>query len=338
MDIILHIGAHKTATTHLQIGLGRARDALAGQGIAVFAPQQLRGAAMDLALALEGDTDLVSRVTQGLAAAAGLPVPPAPADGQPRGASDQSPAPKTPAIQPPATAQLEIAPHIDAPAVPARRLVLSEENILGTSHDPELMWTGRFYPRAGVILPRLLRLLPPGRVQVALAVRDPATFLVSAWSQRLLSGQPTTFERFLDALDPALLRWSDLVWRIGQALPGVPMTVWPYEAWPGVAPAVLEVLLGPDAPAVALDEWPAHPGLSAPAVAAVLAQAEQLSALPRAQAAARIKALRDACPKADGHPPAAPLDARALARSAEAYAADLRRIAAMPQVRLLSQG
>ena len=41
-DVILHIGAHKTATTHLQMALQSARPALSAQGVAFYGPTQLR--------------------------------------------------------------------------------------------------------------------------------------------------------------------------------------------------------------------------------------------------------------------------------------------------------
>jgi hypothetical protein len=40
--IVLHLGAHKTATTYLQQTLKRNRAALAGAGISVFVPDDLR--------------------------------------------------------------------------------------------------------------------------------------------------------------------------------------------------------------------------------------------------------------------------------------------------------
>lgn len=43
MGLDLHIGAHKTATTHLQAGLDTARPGLAAAGIACLTPQDLRG-------------------------------------------------------------------------------------------------------------------------------------------------------------------------------------------------------------------------------------------------------------------------------------------------------
>jgi hypothetical protein len=41
-DIIFHIGAHKTATTHLQRSIGDRRDTLRDRGVAFFGPRDLR--------------------------------------------------------------------------------------------------------------------------------------------------------------------------------------------------------------------------------------------------------------------------------------------------------
>jgi hypothetical protein len=46
--IVLHIGAHKTATTHLQRSILAARAPLAAQGVQVYGPPQLRGEHMTL--------------------------------------------------------------------------------------------------------------------------------------------------------------------------------------------------------------------------------------------------------------------------------------------------
>lgn len=48
-DVILHIGAHKTATTHLQLALQSARDELLTVGVAFYGPTQLRGKGLALA-------------------------------------------------------------------------------------------------------------------------------------------------------------------------------------------------------------------------------------------------------------------------------------------------
>ena len=48
-NVILHIGAHKTATTHLQLALQSVRAELADMGVGVYGPTQLRGAGLTLA-------------------------------------------------------------------------------------------------------------------------------------------------------------------------------------------------------------------------------------------------------------------------------------------------
>lgn len=48
-DVILHIGAHKTATTHLQLALQSVRTELRELGVGIYGPSQLRGDGLSLA-------------------------------------------------------------------------------------------------------------------------------------------------------------------------------------------------------------------------------------------------------------------------------------------------
>lgn len=292
MQTILHIGAHKTASTHLQLAMARAREALGMRGVALFGPDELRrkGLGVPEYLSLQPDDPGLQAHGARIKAALGLS---------------------------------------------AERLVISDENILGNAHNVELIRTARFYDRAVDRLTRLAVLLPDAPVTIALAIRDPAGFLVSAYSQRLMSGKLEAFTRYCNGLDPAMLRWSELIGRLQDVFPAVRWRVWRYEDYPGNATAILNALLGDAAGLVKLGMGVAHPGLSQHAHAALMAEASQLSEQGEGAAMKRAAALRTAFPKGRQHPAFQPFDAPTLERSATAYARDQAVIAALPGVQAL---
>lgn len=289
MHIILHIGAHKTASTHLQMAMARARDALQGQGVVYFGPDELRRRGLgvpEYLSAATDDPDHAGRIRAAL-------------------------------------------------AVPGSRLVLSDENLLGNAHNAEMIRTARLYDRAGARLERLAPLLPPGQVALALGIRNPAGFLTSAYAQRLMSGRMQSYADYTQGLDPARLRWVDLIERLQAALPGAACHVWRYEDYPANAPRVLQTLLGAAAQAARPGPGVAHPGLSAQAHATLMAEAPALAGRGEEAIKARVKALRAAWPKGAQHPGFQPHDAATLQRADTAYAGDCARIATMPGVRAL---
>lgn len=292
MQIILHIGAHKTASTHLQLAMARAREALALRGVALLGPDELRrrGLGVPEYLSLQPDDPGLEAHGARIKAALGLP---------------------------------------------AERMVISDENILGNAHNVELIRTARFYDRAVDRVTRLAALLPDAPMTIALSIRDPAGFLVSAYSQRLMSGKLEAFTRYRDGLDPAALRWSDLIGRLQGVLPATSWLVWRFEDYPDNAPAVLKAMLGDAAGLVRLGEGVAHPGLSRAAHAALMAEASILAEQGEGAAMKRAAALRAAFPKGRQYPAFQPFDAPMLERSAAAYARDQAVIAALPRVQAL---
>lgn len=296
LEIVLHLGAHKTASTHLQLALGRARAALAGQGVAMFLPEDLRRNGLRLADCLSS---------------------------QPEDRSHNA----------------VIRKALGEAARGARLLLISEENILGSAHQPAMIREARLYPDAGARLARLGMLLPAGRVTMALAMRNPAGFLVSAYSQRLLSGRIEHFEHYRGGLDPAALSWRDLVARLRAALPDAGLVLWAYEDYPAIAGQVLAAMLGREgARHVRPGPGRAHPGLSAAAQAALMAEAPALADAGPEAVQARARALRRQFDRGRGHAPLAPLDEPTSIRAAAAYAQEIAQLAAEPGVSLLAKG
>lgn len=292
MDITLHIGAHKTASTHLQQALAQARPALARRGVSLLGPPQLRKPELRFGAYLGGNS----------------------ADPQAHAAT------------------LRAVLTGETP-----RLIVTEENILGNAHNPDMIETRRFYPRGESRLRVLSSLLPPGRVTIALAIRDPAEFLVSAYGQRLASGVLQGFEDYIAGLDPAELRWSELVERLQAAIPGAQWVVWRYEDYPANLPRVLQALAGPAGAVVRPAERVVHPGISAPAQSALMDAAPGLRGLDKAAVRAQVAALRERFRKGD-FPRFDPFPTDVKARSAVAYSEDAGRIAALPGVHALWAG
>lgn len=283
LQIILHIGAHKTASTHLQLAMARARRALQGHEVAYFGPDELRRKGLGVPEYLSAPTDdplQAGRIRAAL-------------------------------------------------AVPCRRLVLSDENLLGNAHNVELIHTARLYDRAVVRLSRLAALLPAGQVVLALAIRNPAGFLASAYAQRLMSGKLETYAEYARGLDPSRLCWCDLLERVQSAMPGATYHVWRYEDYPANAPDVLRALLGEAASVARPGLGVAHPGLSARAHEVLMNEAAALAGQGEEAIRVRVKELRVAWPKGAQHPGLQPHDAATLQRADAAYAQDCARIASL---------
>ncbi|MGY6534891.1 MAG: hypothetical protein ACXIVG_06050 [Pararhodobacter sp.] len=296
MKIILHVGAHKTASTHLQLALERSRDDLASHGIVLLLPEALRRHGLRLG-------DFLSI--------------------QPEDRSHGT------AIR---QAIAQVSRGVEC-------LLISEENILGNAHQPAMIRQARLYPDAQSRLARLRTVLPDAPVTLAMGMRNPADFLVSAYSQRLMSGRLEPFEAFRAGLNPASLSWFDLVCRLRAALPNADSVLWTQEDYPRNAPAVLSALLGPQAGAtVRLGAGRAHPGLTGPAHAALMAEAAVLAPQGEEAVRNRVRALRQKYALNKGNPPMALLDATTMALSAAAFAADLRQIAALPGVVMPGKG
>ncbi|WP_138469849.1 hypothetical protein [Poseidonocella sp. HB161398] len=201
----IHLGLHKTATTHLQAALGRAEPALRAAGIAYLGPQAIRAGGTGIREALEG-------------AAA------------------------------PGRARRRLARHAHG----SRLLLISEENIPGTMEDNFLGPRPGPYPEAAERLSRLLAELGLTQVQLFLALRHPADYYASCYRFHLRQHPFLPWRDYARQLPLRRLRWLPLCRALG-SVPGVAgLTVWRYEDFPSVGPALLRALLGPGHPPVDL--------------------------------------------------------------------------------------
>jgi len=182
--VALHIGAHKTASTHLQASLNAAALDLAAAGVRFYGPDYLRKQGRTLPQMF------------GLAEAEAR-----------RPAPDQA----------------------RFLAKDGHRIVLSEENFCGPLHDGRGQMAIPLYPLAEARVGALVHALNPLPVDLFVAIRDPARFVTSAYSQMLMGGHVMPFRAFRAANPFRRIGWAALIGRL-RAVPGLrSLTVWQYE-------------------------------------------------------------------------------------------------------------
>lgn len=118
------------------------------------------------------------------------------------------------------------------------RLILSSDSFLGAAN--RAVGQGLLYPPAAEKTQNFQRLFPQADCSFFVAIRNPAAFL-PAVAARL---EGVEFGAFLAGCDPLTLRWSDLIARVRDANPGIPLTVWCDEDAPVIWPEVLRAVAG----------------------------------------------------------------------------------------------
>jgi len=245
----IHLGAHKTATTHLQETLTAVRRELAARGVDFIPNQLVRH--HKLAHTLWRSRPI-----------ARLPI--------------VGPARMREAIE--ATVEpLRIGPET---------VVLSEENIVGV---PEQILAVPFYPQAALSVARLASLGLKADLMFFLSIRSYDTLLPSAYAEALKHAPPPAggFGRIKARLLAEPPSWFDLVSRIRTAAPGVPLRIWRQEDYRANAREIMETVCGCEIgalPELSDPSWTRSP--SATAIAEVEALPPEL---PREERAARVR-------------------------------------------------
>lgn len=291
-SVILHVGAHKTATTHLQHSLHGARRRLVQDGIRFFGPMDLR------------------QPGQRLEARFNLPFNPR------KTVADLRPAP------------LVLADMLGD----GTRLVISEENFIGSLFDkrypgPFHSLPRPLYPHAqGWVSALAGAVAPHTGIEVCIGLRDPAGFLNSAYGLVLQAGSTVDVAGFKRRNAIQDIDWVGLVRRLAETRGVRSVTVWRYEDYRAVFAQVMTVLLGPvgaDVPPVA---HRVNRGLSAAAVAFIQdhrAMAAEGSLWHLA---------RETCPVGPDHPAHDGFSAQERATSQRLYAAQWNAIGDLPGV------
>ena len=229
--IVLHLGAHKTATTHLQHSLIASRIPLWESGIRTMMPPHLRGGGQSL----EARFDLpINRKVMGDG--------PAPAD---------------------VRAKLIGNAH--------RLVVSEENfiGVLQTRKGRvRLPLYPRARQRLMMLIPMLA---PSQGVDLCFAMRDPAAFLNSAYGQVLMGGHLISPDDFKAENPLGAVDWVDILRRLRGTPGVNRLTVWRHEDYADVFRPICQTLLGDcNVPVTPVAEV-VHGGLSQEAVRRTLA-------------------------------------------------------------------
>lgn len=119
----------------------------------------------------------------------------------------------------------------------ADRLILSWESFLSL---PAYVLKDRLYPAAGERVRAFCQIFPQIEAEFHLAIRNPASFLPALYDRL----KPDSYRAFLNGADPFDLHWSDVIERILDANPDVPLTIWCDEDTPLIWPEVLRAVSG----------------------------------------------------------------------------------------------
>lgn len=237
-DWRIHLGAHKTATTHLQETLSVLRPELAAQGVDFLVNRDLRD--QGFARAVLNPGRLQARV---------------------------------PFLRRNAMQRLLERDLADLRTGPAR-VVISEENLLGSVRRA---LTGTVYPRAGIAVAMLANLARDADMTFFLSVRSFDKFLPSAYAETLKWGPPPEggFEAVRRAAEQAPPSWFGLFERLRHAAGGVPIRIWRQEDYRDHKAEIMHAFCGCDIPA--LPEVPDPAWTSSPSADAIT-RAEALPA------------------------------------------------------------
>ena len=191
MDLILHMGAHRTASSTVQALLERQRDALAAEGVAAWTPRRTRSG---LLTGVMGDPNRLSaardRLVHRAAGRVALRRAGLTADG-------------------------------------AERLVVSDENMLGGLRENLLL--GRLYPTARQRLTRMAQAFP-GAAAAVLTIRSPDAWWTSVFAFLATRGYPPPDRMRLADIAGGRRSWRAVVEDVAAALPDVRLRVLVYEA------------------------------------------------------------------------------------------------------------
>lgn len=147
------------------------------------------------------------------------------------------------------------------------RVLISEERLLGRTTD---LLDG-FYPNLEASLSALARIIGSDQIEIFLSIRNQAEVLPSAYSQALRTHtRPRPFEVLAAEWLDAPPRWTDLITRLRSALPGARVKVWTFDDYVTDPNGVISALTGVEhlnIPAVARPDRTAR--LSAKAVTAL---------------------------------------------------------------------
>ena len=208
MDVILHLGVHRTATTTFQHYMRDHVDDLVGQNVGYWGPQRCRKSVFPgLFRSVLGQKG--RNVAQR-------------AEGRIRMFSQQ------------------------AQSRGLQELLVSDENLLGNC--AQNLRFERLYPGAGERVARISAAFGGRLRRIVLSIRSPELFWASASALAVSRGHPVPSAVRFAAISEGRRTWRDVITDLACAAPGAEIKVLPFEAHAGRPDVVLHAALGRDAP------------------------------------------------------------------------------------------
>ncbi|NNK16678.1 MAG: hypothetical protein HKP51_07215 [Sulfitobacter sp.] len=215
MDVILHLGAHRTATTTFQHYLRDHVDDLAGQHVAYWGPQRCRKSVFPGLF-----RSVVGAKRRNVARRA---------EGRIRMFSQQ------------------------AQSCGVRQLVVSDENLLGNC--AQNLRAERLYPGAGERTAKVSAAFGGRLRRIVLSIRSPELFWASASALTVSLGHPVPSAARFDAIAQSRRTWRDVITDLACAAPGAEIKVLPFEAYAGRPDVILRAALDRNAPRDTKRRW-----------------------------------------------------------------------------------
>jgi hypothetical protein len=215
MDVILHLGAHRTGSTTFQSYMRRSSDELSQQGVGYWGPLRTR-----------------KGLFAGLIPTQGV------------GGSEQA--------QMRAEGRVKL--HLGRSAQNGvRKLVVSDENMIGSVRQNLRSQT--LYPAIGERMARFARAFEGRLSRVALSIRAQDLFWSSCLAYGVERGHPMMGPDSCASFAASKRSWRDVITDLACALPDTQIQVLPFERYQGQPDVLLEALTQEPAPTNKLQEW-----------------------------------------------------------------------------------
>jgi hypothetical protein len=209
MDVILHLGAHRTATTTFQNYMRDQMDDLSAEDVAFWGPRRSRKTVFPGLF-----RSMVATKGRNFARRA---------EGRVRMMCQQ------------------------AQARGIRQLLVSDENLLGSC--AQNLRLGRLYPAAGDRAARLAPAFGGRVRRIVLSIRSQDIWWASASAMVVARGHAVPSTAQCEAISRNSRSWRDVVTDLACAVPGAEIEVIPFEVHNGRPDQILQLALGADAPA-----------------------------------------------------------------------------------------
>lgn len=217
MDVVLHIGAHRTASTSFQAYMRANLDLLAQQGVGFWGPRRTRDGVL-----------------------AGI----IPANGSPRSARQMR------------MARGRIGLALERVRLQGlHTLVISDENVIGAPRRN--IRDMALYRDAGDRLSRHVAAFGGRITRIAVSIRSIDSYWPSVLAYAIARGQPLPSAHRLEVISAQTRGWRDVITDLAEAAPGVDIVVLPHDSYGGRPDLRLDAMVSAPSrlPAAAAWSW-----------------------------------------------------------------------------------